>query len=94
MKLKKKHITEKQYAADHNTKEYAADHNTKQYTTDHNTKLYTTDHNTKHIQYTVFPEMPMVAQLIKIFPNFMELSLLHSSFNVLPKYEQSNSILI
>ena len=31
-------------------------------------KLYTTDHKTKHIQHTAFPEMPMVAQLIKIFP--------------------------
>jgi hypothetical protein len=30
-----------------------------QYTTDH--------HNTEHIQYTVLPEMPTLAQLIKIF---------------------------
>jgi len=30
-------------------------------------KQYTTDHKTKHIQYIVFPAMPMVAQLIKIF---------------------------
>jgi hypothetical protein len=29
---------------------------------------YSTDHKTNHIQYRVFPEMPVVAQLIKIFP--------------------------
>ena len=60
----KLHITETKYTTDHNTK---------QYTTGHNTKQYTTGHNTKHIQYTVLPEMPVVAQLIKIFPNFMQL---------------------
>jgi hypothetical protein len=31
-------------------------------------KQYTTDHNTKRTQYTVLPEMPMVALVIKIFP--------------------------
>jgi hypothetical protein len=31
-------------------------------------KQNTTDHKTIHIYYTEFPEMPMVAQLIKIFP--------------------------
>ena len=30
-------------------------------------KQYTTDHKTTHIQYTVLPVMPMVAQIIKIF---------------------------
>jgi hypothetical protein len=34
-------------------------------------KQYTTDHKTKHIQYTVIPVMPMVAQLIKIFPRIL-----------------------
>jgi len=34
-------------------------------------KKYTTDHKTKHIKYTVFPEMPMVAQLIKILPRIL-----------------------
>jgi len=58
----------KWYTTDNNTKQYTTDHNTKEYTTDNNTKQYTTDHKTKHTQYTVFPEMPMVAQLIKIFP--------------------------
>ena len=38
-------------------------------------KQYTTDHKTIHTQYTVLPEMSMVAQLIKIFPkNFMQLT--------------------
>jgi hypothetical protein len=36
-------------------------------------KQYTTDHNTKHVYYTIFPVLPMVAQLVTIFPNFMEL---------------------
>jgi hypothetical protein len=31
-------------------------------------KLYSAYHKTKHTPYTVFPEMPMVAQLIKVFP--------------------------
>ena len=64
------HITT-QYTADHNTKQYTTDHNTKQYTADHNTKPYTTDRNTKHIQYSVFPEMLMVAQLLNIFPSIL-----------------------
>ena len=34
-------------------------------------KQYTTDHKTEHIQYTVFPVMPIVAQLIKIFPTIL-----------------------
>jgi len=33
-------------------------------------KQYTTDHKTS-IQYTVFPVMPMVAQLIRIFPTIL-----------------------
>jgi len=70
-KLEKMHCTEKQYTTDHNTKQYTTDRNTKQYTTDHNTKQYTTDHNTKHTQYTAFPVMPTVAQLIKIFPTIL-----------------------
>jgi len=61
----------KQYTTNHNTKEYSTDHNTKQYTTDHNTKQYTTDHNTKHTQYTAFPVMPTVSQLIKISPTIL-----------------------
>jgi len=43
----------------------------KKCTTDHNTKQYNTDHTTKHIQYTAFPEMSMVAQLIKMFPRIL-----------------------
>ena len=35
-------------------------------------KQYTKDHKIKHIQYTVHPEMPMVAQLIKIFPRILQ----------------------
>jgi hypothetical protein len=34
-------------------------------------KEYTTDHKTIHIQYTVFPEIPMMAQLIKIFTRIL-----------------------
>jgi len=34
-------------------------------------KQYTTDHKTVHIQYTVFPVMPMVAQLIELFPTIL-----------------------
>jgi hypothetical protein len=34
-------------------------------------KQYTTDYKTKHIYYTVFPDMPIVAQLTKIFPRIL-----------------------
>ena len=85
----------KQYTTDHNTKQYTTDHNTKQYTTDHNTEQYTTDHNTKHTQYTAFPEMPPVAQLIMIFPTILcNLQFIRMSFNALSKQEQSKSTLI
>jgi len=32
---------------------------------------YSTDHKTTDIQYTVLPGMPMVAQLIEIFPRIL-----------------------
>ena len=95
------HCTEKQYTTDHNTKQYTTDHNTKQYTTDHNTKQYTTDHNTKqyttdhktkHTQYTAFPVMPTVAQLITIFPTILcnlqfITQFIRTSFNALLKHK-------
>jgi len=62
-------------------------------------KQYTTDHKTKHIQYTAFPAMPMVAQLIKIFHTiFWKVrfitKFIRMSLKALLKHELSKSILI
>ena len=62
-------------------------------------KQYTTVHKTKHIQYTVFPAMPMVAQLIKIFHTILWkvrfiTKFIQMSLKALLKHEQSKSILI
>jgi hypothetical protein len=59
---------------------------------------YTTEHKTIHMQHTVVPEMPMVAQPIKIFPRTLQNLLfitqfIRKSFNILPKLEYSKSIL-
>ena len=61
-------------------------------------KQYTNNHKIKHIQYTVYTVMPMVAQLIKIFPTILQnlqfITVHGKSFNGLLKHEQSKSILI
>ena len=53
-------------------------------------KKYIKDHKIKHIQYTVYPEISMVAQLIKIFPRILWklqiiLEFMGMPFNVLSK---------
>ena len=55
-------------------------------------KQYTTDHKTEHIHYTVFPVMPIVAQLIKIFPTILWkvrfiTKFIRMSLKAAPKYE-------
>jgi 3-hydroxymyristoyl/3-hydroxydecanoyl-(acyl carrier protein) dehydratase len=55
-------------------------------------KQYTTDHKTIHIHYTVFPVMPIVVQLIKIFPTILWkvwfiTKFMRMSLKALPKHE-------
>jgi len=57
------------------------------------------DHETKHILYAVFPVIPLIVQLINIFPRILWklqhiTEFIRMSFNALSKHEWSKSILI
>jgi len=60
---------------------------------------YTTDHETKHILYAVYPVIPVVVQLINIFPRILWklryiTAFIRMTFNALSKHECSKSTLI